>query len=509
MNSNESYNVSQMLSDAAKSRADKRALIFDDRSVLWRELNDRINRVANALINRGIRTGHRVGILSETSIEYIELFLGAIRAGACSIPLPTTATPAALNRMINDAELAILAVSKSQFDTVKKTHFGKSELPRQTKFSIDFSPDGWVSYAAAISEAPQEEPVAQSNSDALFNIIYSSGTTETPKGIAHDHSMRSFQIERMGRLGLDCESVTLLATPLYSNTTLVALLPTLVHGGTVVLMPKFGARKFLALSERHRVTHTMLVPVQYQRILSAPDFDSYNLSAYIKKFSTGAHMPKEMKRDLINRWPGGFVEIYGQTEGGCTTLLDAAAYPHKLDTVGLPARGVEIQVLDEQDNPVPRGKTGEVTGRAVSMMTGYYNQPEQTERALWRDSSGRAFVRTGDIGYIDEDGFLHIIGRKKDVIISGGFNIHAADLERVLARHSAVQDVAVIGVPSEKWGETPLAFVVLDPDNAVSSIDLLEWANSRLGKTQRISRVEFRNELPRNAAGKIVKRALR
>ena len=213
--------------------------------------------------------------------------------------------------------------------------------------------------------------------------------------------------------------MTIISTPLYSNTTLVAFLPTLAHGGTAVLMPKFDAGQFLRLSEARRATHAMLVPVQYRRIMEREDFEQYDLSSYVLKLSTSAPFPAALKADVLRRWPGGLVEVYGMTEGGGATMLAAHLFPDKLHTVGQPMSGHDIRLIDETGHEVASGKVGEVVGRSEAMMTGYHNLPETTREAEWFDAEGRRFIRTGDIGRFDEDGFLVLLDRSKDVIISG------------------------------------------------------------------------------------------
>jgi acyl-CoA synthetase (AMP-forming)/AMP-acid ligase II len=274
-------------------------------------------------------------------------------------------------------------------------------------------------------------------------------------------------------------------------------------------MRKFDAARYLALAATERATHTMLVPVQYQRVLALPDFAQHDLSAFEVKQSTGAPMDAALKRALVDRWPGRFVEVYGMTEGGTTCLLDAGAFPDKLATVGRPAPGTDLRVIDDAGRELPRGATGEVIGRSALMMSGYYNAPELTEAFYWRDADGTVFHRTGDVGRFDQDGFLVLLDRKKDVIISGGQNVYATDLEQVLAGHPEVADVAVIGVPSDAWGETPLALVVRRDGSRLEPAALRDWANARVGKMQRLSAVEFRAELPRSALGKVLKRELR
>jgi acyl-CoA synthetase (AMP-forming)/AMP-acid ligase II len=305
------------------------------------------------------------------------------------------------------------------------------------------------------------------------------------------------------------DSVMLLATPLYSNTTLLPLLATVVHGGHTVLMPKFDTEAYLRVAEAMRATHTMLVPVQYQRIVAHPRFDDFDLSAFVLKQCTSAPLPVEVKRALITRWPGRFLGVYGTTEGGCTIILDATARPDKLATVGRPPPGTDIRIVDQHGNEMPRGETGEIVGRSGLMMTSYHGRPDDTEALKWRDREGNVFYRSGDLGAFDEDGFMKIMGRKKDVVISGGFNIYASDLESVLLQHPAVREAAVIGIPSEAWGETPLAVVVLHDGRSADADEVRGFANARLDRLQRLAGVEIRPALPRSDIGKILKQELR
>lgn len=211
---------------------------------------------------------------------------------------------------------------------------------------------------------------------------------------------------------------------------------------------------------------------------------------------------------MLRRWPGGLVEFYGMTEGGGATLLAAHEFPDKLHTVGRPMPGHDIRLIDENGREVAPGKTGEVVGRSLTMMTGYFNQPEKTREAEWRDVEGRRFIRTGDIGRFDEDGFLILLDRSKDVIISGGFNIYPSDIEAELVRHEAVAEAAVVGVASERWGETPVAFVALTEGATIDRTALKDWVNARLGKTQRVAELAIIGSLPRSAIGKVLKREL-
>lgn len=239
---------------------------------------------------------------------------------------------------------------------------------------------------------------------------------------------------------------------------------------------------------------------------AAPGFD---LLAFQMKFCTSAPFRADLKADVLARWPGGLVEFYGMTEGGGTCILNAHEHPDKLHTVGQPAPGHDIRLIDEDGRELPPGSTGEVVGRSGAMMAGYHHQPEKTREVEWFDASGQRFIRTGDVGRFDEDGFLVLMDRRKDMIISGGFNLYPSDLEALLRQHPAVDDAAVVGVASAQWGETPVAFVVRRAGDATDEAALIAWHNERSGKTQRLAALQFIDELPRSAIGKVLKRELR
>jgi acyl-CoA synthetase (AMP-forming)/AMP-acid ligase II len=254
----------------------------------------------------------------------------------------------------------------------------------------------------------------------------------------------------------------------------------------------------------------MLVPVQYQRLLDFPGFDSFDLSSFVMKFCTSAPFVANLKAQILARWPGGLIEYYGMTEGGGTCVLIAHLHPDKLHTVGQPAPEHDIRIVDDTGSELARGETGEVVGRSPStMMLGYHGQPTKTREAEWYDPEGQRYIRTGDVGRFDEQGFLTLLDRKKDMIISGGFNVYPSDLEAVLFTHPAVADAAVFGVPSQTWGETPVACVVRRAGHQDSAEQLRAWVNERVGKLQRLFALELVDSLPRSAIGKVLKRELR
>jgi len=494
--------LSALLRVHARNQPEALALRDPNTVLSYGALNERIDRVAAALQRDGIRQGQSIAICALSSVDYGCVFLGALRAGVVVAPLAPSVTPQILSGMLRDAQACLLFLDEAALALVEP------ELNSLPRIALDGSDAGQAleAWLAPAHSTPTEVTVPPASA---FNIIYSSGTTGIPKGIVQSHGMRWAHMRRGLTYGYNPATRSLLSTPLYSNTTLVVFFPTLALGGCVVLMPKFNAPQYLLLAEQHRITHTMLVPVQYQRIMDCVEFDTRDLSSFHVKFCTSAPFAAALKADVLRRWPGALIEFYGMTEGGGTCILDARAHPTKLHTVGQPSEGHDIRLIDEDGIELPPGATGEVVGHSPAMMNGYHGQPHKTREAEWYDTQGRRFIRTGDVGRFDAEGFLTLVDRRKDMIISGGFNLYPSDLEAVLCQHPQVKEVAVVGVPSREWGETPVAYAVLREGQSAQAEDLLQWYQQRVGKTQRLSALHFIDELPRSAIGKVLKRELR
>ncbi|NMM36675.1 MAG: acyl--CoA ligase [Glaciimonas sp.] len=496
--------ISDLIHYHAGQQPEHAAVIQHERMLDYAAFNLLIDRVAAALQRDGLQPGDALAICAATSIEYAAVFLGGVRAGVAVAPLAPSSTAGSLAGMAMDAGVKLFFTDAAVATELAPVADGiGAHLIALDDSTVGMRFTEWLAPEDARPTPVTIEP------EHPFNIIYSSGTTGLPKGIVQSHRMRWVHVQRGAASGYGPQAVVLLSTPLYSNTTLVSFFPTLTLGGTVVLMPKFDAGTYLTLAEKYRVTHTMLVPVQYQRLMAHPDFDKYDLSSFHLKFCTSAPFSAALKADILKRWPGGLVEYYGMTEGGGTCILTAHEHPHKLHTVGCPAPGHDIRLIDDESREVAPGKVGEVVGHSPAMMNAYHNQPVKTAEAEWHDATGKRFIRTGDIGLFDEDGFLTLLDRKKDMIISGGFNVYPSDLESVLQQHPDVVEATVVGVPSVLWGETPVAFAVLKLGSQLSAKALLEWTNKRLGKTQRLAAVEILEMLPRSLIGKVLKRELR
>ncbi len=496
--------IPDLVQAQGRAQPDAPALIQDGKTLDYAGLNRLMDRVAAALQRDGIGPGQTISICAGTALTYAAVFLGALRAGVTVAPLAPSTTAEGLAVMAADAEARLLFVGAGIAEALAPVRERISAPFVMLDDSAAGQPlSGWLAGEDAIPAPVDIRP------DWPLNIIYSSGTTGTPKGIVQPYGMRLGHVRRGVTQEYGPGAKTLLSTPLYSNTTLVPFFQAVSLGACVVLMAKFDAAGYLTLAQQHRITHTTLVPVQYRRIMALPDFDRHDLSSFRYKFCTSSPFPAELMKDVLARWPGALLDVYGMTEGGGVCTLEAHKYPDKLHTVGKPVEGHDIRLIDDDGREVPSGGTGEVVGHSGAMMLEYRNQPGKTAEAEWRSPEGKRFMRTGDIGRFDEDGFLLIVDRKKDMIISGGFNIFPSDIEAVMLQHPAVAEAAVVGVASERWGETPVGFMVVKPGVEADPDSVMAWVNARVGKTQRLAALEVVDVLPRSPIGKVLKRDLR
>jgi acyl-CoA synthetase (AMP-forming)/AMP-acid ligase II len=488
---------------------DKPAIIVDDELHTWTSFGDGTAAVANALLDLGLVHGDRVVVLMRNSFAMAEAMFGVIRAGLVVVPLNVAVTDRAIAGMINNSGARAVIASDEHVDRIETLRPDLSDDCQSRLIALKPRFDGWLDYEQLRAGASGKLETIGIDADDACNIIYSSGTTGVPKGIVHSHACRiAWACDMAVALRYDSGARTLCNLGLYSNISWVAMLATIYAGGTLIIQRRFDPVECLQTIQDQGITHAAMVPVQYQRLLECDAFERHDLSSLSASMCCGSPLSVGLKQQIMSRLPGDFIELYGLTEG-LVTILSPEDMAQKISSVGRPCPGQFMTILDDNDRELPAGEAGEIVGFGSLMMSGYHENETADEAATWVNPSAERWLRTGDIGRVDSDGFLYLVDRKKDMIISGGQNVYPADIEAVLITHDDIGEVAVIGIPSEKWGETPLAVIVPRRGISPDADDIVAWANPQLGKQQRIAGIRIVDELPRNPNGKVLKRQLR
>jgi acyl-CoA synthetase (AMP-forming)/AMP-acid ligase II len=498
-------NVSSLIARNARYRPHHLAVVFEDHRLTFVEFNRRVNRLANALLKLGVRKGEKVATVLPNCLELLESYWAIVKIGAVIVPLSQLLRGKGLLNLLRDSDTSTV-ITNSGF--VGELNSIKSELKNiaaEHYISTDDA-EGFQSYAVLNESSSDEEPPKiEISDDDPFNIIYSSGTTGLPKGIVHTHYVRGMYCTLFASsFRMRPESVVIHAGSIVFNGAWVMLMPALFLGAKYVLQRHFDPESFMAAVEQEHATHAIMVPSQIIAILNSPAFSPERLQSMEAICSVGAPLLRQHKDRLTHMLPGRFYELYGLTEG-FITVLDKNDFAAKPDSVGVPIPFSEMRIVKADGKDAVVGEVGEIVGYSPALMPGYYKQPELTARTVVD-----GWLYSGDLGYVDEDGFLYLVDRKKDLIISGGVNVFPKDIEEIIVQHPAVREAAVFGIPSDKWGETPLATVILHRPGEITEDELCNWINERVdGKHQRVQAVVFMEDFPRSTAGKTLKREMR
>jgi acyl-CoA synthetase (AMP-forming)/AMP-acid ligase II len=493
--------LASLIRQQAHYRPDATAVVFEQSRLSYRQFWARVAQVGNLLRDIGIAPGDKVATVSPNSLELLETYWAVPAIGATLVPLSPLLLAAGLTSLVRGADARCIVADASMVPLLRSI---ASDLPPHVLVVGDDA-GGFVNFRRASAAQPEVLEPAQCGPDDLFNIMFTSGTTGLPKGIMHTHAIRAMYCTLMASaFRMTPESRTLHTGGIVFNGAFVTLMPTFYLGGTYILHRQFDAQHAIEAIERERVTHTMMVPAQIVALLGSPGFDPARLQSLECILSLGAPLLQPDKDRLNALLPGRLYELYGLTEG-FVTILDKEDAVRKSGSVGRPPAFFDVRIVRDDGTAAAPGEIGEILGRGPIRMTGYYKRDDLTAETL-----REGWIRSGDLGYLDEDGFLHLVDRKKDMIDSGGVKVYPRDVEEVAARHPAVLEVAVFGAPHDKWGETPIAAVILKPGARASAVELRDWINDRVAaRYQRVSEVAIMKEFPRSAAGKTLKREMR
>ncbi len=511
-------NTTEFLTIANAICPDKVAIVFEEKRFTFNQLNERVNRLASALLNLGVQKGDRVAMLQVNTNQCVEAYFAVARIGAIYVPLNFRARGNELTYMLNSSEANTLFVGERYIELANSI---RSELPSlKNLISLDSQDDGMLYYEDVMKSASADDIVTDTGDDDVTILMYTAGTTGFPKGVMLSHNSFSiYVLENVTPADPVSEEGNILTVPLYHVAGIQAMMAAVYGGRTLVMERQFDAKEWMGLVQAEKVGRAMMVPTMLKQLIDNPEFSNHDLSS-LKVITYGAApMPLEVIKRAVELFPGvSFINAFGQTETASTittvppedhdlsgTEEEKAKKLNRLTSIGKPMADVEMKVIDEEGNDLPQGGVGEIMARGPRVMTGYWKDEEKTEETIDKDG----WVHTGDIGYVDEDGYFFLSGRATDMIIRGGENISPEEVEAVLQSHPKLEEVAVIGVPDEEWGEVPMCVAVIKPGETCTAEELMEHCRANLASFKRPRAVVFCDELPRNPMGKIIKKQLR
>lgn len=509
-------NVKYLINRAVREYPDKTAIVYDGVRRTFRELDKRVNALANGLLKMGVKKGDRVGMLLTNRPEFIEIDFALAKTGIVRVPLNSRLTAADHRYMLDDSEADLLIFGEGFTEAVKAIRPDLKTVKRFIRVSEGLSREqtpGAIDYERLIGENAPEDPFGEIVEEDLHTLFYTSGTTGKPKGaMLSQKSWANVAVNLILDYGAVSDDVILNTQPL-SHGAGFFVLPYFIRGATNVLIPEFKPSIVFETIERERVTVLKLVPSMLYQLLDAPEKNRYYLGSLHSIIYGGSPIAVPRLEEAIRFFGRKLVQLYGQAEAPmCISTLSRADHVvegsqeavKRLNSAGKPCVNVEVRIVGDDGQDRSPGEVGEVIVRGDHLMQGYWKLPEATA-----DTLREGWVYTGDLGYFDPAGFIFLVDRKRDVIISGGFNIYPKEIEDVIINHPSVKEVAVIGVPDEKWGEAVKALVVSIEGVEIKEEELIDHCRHHLAGFKKPKSVEFLKSLPRNPYGKVQKTVLR
>ena len=462
------------------------------------------NRFAGALRGLGVGPGDRVAVMLPNAMEVFHAYGGTLAVGAVVVPVVFLLAPGEIRHILEDCRPKVLITGSLFLDKAREAMEGLEDPPELVIVG-DPVPDEARSWSGLLADHPPEFEVVDRAEDDLAVIMYTGGTTGTPKGVELSHGNIHWNaVTLTDAIQLRPGIMSLVALPVAHLFGMIVAVVGQVLGGRGVLLEWFTPDATLEAIQEHRVEYLPLVPTMMTLLLHHPSADEYDASSLQTVFASAAPVPIELAEAFEKKFHCEVLEGYGQTEAAPAIALMRPGLPKKAGSTGPPLPGVEVRIEDDDHREVPAGQVGEICGRSPGIMRGYHNLPEVTA-----DTLRHGWLHTGDMGYRDEDGYLFVTDRKKDLIIRGGFNVYPRDVEDVLLEHPGVAEAAVVARPDRTMGEEVVAFVVKAPDEDPSEEELLAFAEERLAKYKRPKEVRFAPSLPKSPIGKVLKKELR
>ncbi len=507
-------NIGTLFTKSARTSPDRLAIAYGDQEWTYRQTNERINKLANALRGLGMQKGGNVAILLHNCPEFIESLFACFKAGLGTVPINFRLHPKECSFIIDNSEAKAVILGEEFKDSL---HALRHEMPRVSHFICISDPlEGMLSFETLLASQSAQFMDTEVAPDDLAWLFYTSGTTGYPKGAMLTH--QNLLVMTMGFYAdissLGTEDAVLHAAPLSHGSGLYGI-PNIAKGAANIIMRSktFDPKIVFETIQRRKVTNIFMAPAMIKRLVTSPDIDHYDLRSLKCVHYGGAPIYEEDLKSAVKKFGQIFVQDYGQAESPMTItylpqqehlLSGTPEQMKRLTSAGFPRTDIEVKIVDREDRELPAGQMGEIVVRGSVVMKGYWKNPKATAETL-----RGGWLHTGDLGTMDEKGYVYILDREKDMIISGGENIYSREIEDVILKHPAVFEVAVIGVPDEKWGEAVKAMVALKPGQKANEEDIIQFCKDHLASYKKPKSVEFIEAIPKNPYGKVLKRELR
>jgi fatty-acyl-CoA synthase len=483
------------------------AIVFKNRKITYKQLNARINRLANALAGIGLKKGMKIALVLNNSNEFVESIYASFKIGAVVVPINTRLTPQEMHSLIDHSDACFIVCEKSFLQKIEKTLEQNRKIGRVIVISDEVEV-GFLNYESLLTKAAPEEPrgIEIREADEAC-IIYTAGTTGKPKGVVLTHRNLLWNAINYAVCQLTShDDISLYVFPFYHIGAMGTYIAHAFVGAEINLREKVDIEDCLDTIEREGINRWSAVPTIYANVCKFPQIHKYNLNSVSKLCSGGAPMPLDLKSRLMELFPNaGIFDTYGQTEsGGAITILSPKDALKKADSVGLPCSTQEIRIVNENGEDAPRNNVGELLYDGYTRMSCYYKDPEATQEVM-----NGEWIRSGDLAKVDEEGYVYIVDRKKDMIITGGENVYSKEIEETVIKFPNIAEVAVIGLPDPKWGEIVTAIIVPATSAHLNGEEIIQFCKNHIASYKCPKKVILAESLPKNAVGKILKREVK